>query len=784
MNSVRGRMENKMEAHESIDPALSAAVSISDQRLRWALEALGGGLWDWDLIGDESWWSPEKYALWGVEPGTPMSLQNTMALVHEDDRAYLRAVLDACIGGSTPYRCEFRIRHPVRGVRWMISQGFLVRDEHGVPSRLRGLTYDITSRKDAEEAMRESEQRYRELVQSANSAIIGWSRDGIITFINEYAQSLFGWSSAEAVGQSVGILLPERDAGGPELPDLARDIVRNPECYATHVSENVCRDGRRLCMAWTNRVILDSRGQVSEILAVGSDITELRDTEAALRVTETRFQRLADAMPQLVWTADSNGVLNYYSSRANEYAGVTPAADGGWSWQAVLHRDDRNSTLDAWRTAVATGQPYACEHRMRMAGGSMRWHLSRAMPVLDDDGRVVQWFGTTTDIHELKLAQEALHESDRRKDEFLATLAHELRNPLASIRNAIEILDHKGTKDQVSRQAQKLIKRQIRHVVRLMDDLLDISRIKLGRLLLQEAPLDLRDLIEETFEACRSLSVCKHRKLELVLPSAPLHVVGDPVRLSQVFTNLVNNACKFTRDEGLVRLVAERQGGDALVRVVDNGVGISDRDLPYLFGLFEQAGSDPCRAQRGLGIGLSLARSLVEMHGGSIEASSDGIGKGSELRVRLPLSDASPEQRLAPDVVHAQQGLPPRRILVVDDNQDIRDSLAILLRLKGHEVVKARDGLEAVESAAQCRPDIILLDIGLPELDGYAACRRIREQPFGTESIIVALTGWGQARDRRDAKDAGFDDHLVKPVESAALLELLKSLDAAKRRAT
>jgi signal transduction histidine kinase/CheY-like chemotaxis protein len=421
---------------------------------------------------------------------------------------------------------------------------------------------------------------------------------------------------------------------------------------------------------------------------------------------------------------------------------------------------------------------------MGMAGGSMRWHLSRAMPVLDDDGRVVQWFGTTTDIHELKLSQEALHESDRRKDEFLATLAHELRNPLASIRNAIEILDHKGTKDQVSRQAQKLIKRQIRHVVRLMDDLLDISRIKLGRLSLQEAPLDLRDLIEQTFEACRSLSVCKHRRLELVLPSAPLHVVGDPVRLSQVFANLVNNACKFTRDEGLVRLVAERQGGDALVRVVDNGIGISDRDLPYLFGLFEQAGSDPCRAQRGLGIGLSLARSLVEMHRGSIEAWSEGIGKGSEVRVRLPLSDASVEHEGMPDVVHAQQGLSPRRILVADDNQDIRDSFAILLRLKGHEVVKARDGLEAVESAAHYRPDIILLDIGMPELDGYAACRRIREQPFATETIIIALTGWGQARDRRDAADAGFDGHLVKPVESAALFELLESLDAAKRRAT
>jgi PAS domain S-box-containing protein len=378
-------------------------------------------------------------------------------------------------------------------------------------------------------------------------------------------------------------------------------------------------------------------------------------------------------------------------------------------------------------------------------------------------------------------AKEALREADRRKDEFLATLAHELRNPLAPIRNAVELL-RRGDEDASLRQyARGVIERQLAQLVRLIDDLLDSSRLTTGKLQLRKEPVELAAVVQSAVEASRPLLESRLQELTVTVAPEPILLEADPARLSQVVSNLLINAAKYTEKAGRVWLTAERQGDEAVVTVRDTGLGIEAAHLPRIFEMFSQAAPALERSQGGLGIGLSLVRGLVELHGGRVEAASAGAGRGSEFVVRLPVTGPAAQPPPPPDPAETAAGVRPCRILVVDDNQDTAESLAVMLRLMGHTVQTAHDGLEAVQAAAASRPDLLLLDIGLPRMNGYEAARRIREQPWGASVPIVALTGWGQEADRRRSMEAGFDHHLTKPVDAPALRGLL-ALVAAQQR--
>ncbi len=372
-------------------------------------------------------------------------------------------------------------------------------------------------------------------------------------------------------------------------------------------------------------------------------------------------------------------------------------------------------------------------------------------------------------LHELK-------EADRRKDEFLATLAHELRNPLAPVRNAVHLLRLKGTDDPELRWSRDVIERQVDHLTRLIDDLLDISRITRNKLELRRQRLELTEIISGAVEASRPLiEECGHQ-LTVTLPEQPVYLDGDAVRLAQVFLNLLNNAAKYTERGGQIHLSADREGSDVVVSIKDNGMGIPAEILPRLFQIFFQVDRSLEKSQGGLGIGLSLVRRLVELHGGSVAALSDGAGQGSEFIVRLPvLLDPAPTKRHDPGTNGNGHATAAQRILVVDDNRDAANSLAMLLRLSGHDVHTAYDGLAGVEAAEWLRPDVVLLDIGMPKLNGYDACQRIRTQPWGRDIKLVALTGWGQEDDRARSLEAGFDGHLIKPVELNALRDLLNA---------
>ena len=378
---------------------------------------------------------------------------------------------------------------------------------------------------------------------------------------------------------------------------------------------------------------------------------------------------------------------------------------------------------------------------------------------------------------ERQRAEDALLEADRNKSEFLAMLAHELRNPLAPVCNALEILCRSGDDQQKVEPLIQMMDRQVAQMVRLVDDLLDMSRISRNKLELRKSVVELASVVHQAVEATRPLCAGMNHALHVTLPPDPIYVKADAGRLAQVVGNLLNNACKFTEKGGRIRLTAKREGEQALIRVQDTGIGIAREHLPDIFDMFVQGDTSLERARDGLGVGLTLARTLVEMHDGTVEAHSAGVGQGSEFVVRLPLTSgplaASPQ---GPVTKPAAMVL--RRILVVDDNKDSAESLATLLELIGHEVHTAHDGLEAVDAAAKLEPDVILLDIGLPRLNGYEAARRIRQQRRrGSTLKLVALSGWGQEEDRRRSEAAGFDAHLVKPVDLDALSNLLAGSD-------
>jgi signal transduction histidine kinase len=407
-------------------------------------------------------------------------------------------------------------------------------------------------------------------------------------------------------------------------------------------------------------------------------------------------------------------------------------------------------------------------------------NLKRANSDLEQTNRILQG-----EVGERARAETALKEADRHKDEFLAVLAHELRNPLAPIRNAVEIMRRSALTDPQLSWSRDVVERQVKHLTRLVDDLLDVSRITRGNINLSRESVAVTTIVSRAIETIAPLIAEQRHELTVDVSEETLEVEGDLTRLTQVLGNLLNNAAKYTDPGGSIRLTARRASTDVEIRVRDNGIGIPPELLPRLFQLFTQVDGAAHRAQGGLGIGLALVRQLVQMHGGSVTAYSQGPGQGSEFLIRLPLRlksfrDASAvlDNGAAAPADGVKRG---HRILLADDNRDALDSLATLLQCDGHEVHTAGDGAEALEVAAGCHPDVVLLDIGMPKLDGYEVARRIRAEPWGKSTVLIALTGWGQDEDRRRSREVGFDSHLVKPLDPEMLSTLLARLPSRAR---
>jgi len=513
----------------------------------------------------------------------------------------------------------------------------------------------------------------------------------------------------------------------------------------------------------------------------------LEQANQALRQSEQLYRAIGESIQYGVWICDAQGRNTYASDSFLKLAGITREQSSDFRWAERLHPDDREATMLAWEECVRTGKTWYREHRVLGADGAYHPILAQGVPIQDESGRTTGWAGINLDISTLKRTEHALREADRRKDEFLATLAHELRNPLAPIRNAVKILDLPTADERQRRWGRDVISRQVRHMSLLLEDLLDVSRITRGQLELKKDFVELQAVADLAIETARPLLESKRHRFSMDLPPGRVVLEVDPLRMSQVLANLLTNAAKYTDPEGQIELNAQLTDDGLILAVKDSGIGLSADSIPGLFEMFSQVNTALDRAEGGLGIGLGLVRGLVELHGGSVEARSDGLGHGSEFLVKLPraavasAAEKTSDERQGSVVVRARAR---GKVLVADDNVDGAESLAIVLELSGYEVTRAHTGTDALEAARRLRPDAALLDIGMPGLTGYEVARRIRLEAWGRHSVLIALTGWGQQDDKQKAHAAGFDAHLTKPIDPTELEHLLAKVLSATRART
>jgi len=499
-------------------------------------------------------------------------------------------------------------------------------------------------------------------------------------------------------------------------------------------------------------------------------------TEIALAASEAMFRTITNAMPQMVWSTLPDGFHDYYNDPWYEFTGMVPGSTDGVHWADVFHPEDRDRAWHAWRHSLASGDTYEIQYRLRDRHGNYRWVLGRALPVRDDSGAIVRWMGTCTDIDDQKMAENALRLANQRKDDFLAMLAHELRNPLAPISTAAQVLRLRQGDTAYALRAGEIIERQVRHMTELVDDLLDVSRVTRGLVQMAREPVELRAVVDSAVEQVRPLIEARHHVLAVDLPAQPAFVAGDRTRLVQAVSNLLNNAAKYTQQHGSLRVALRLQDGQAAISVADNGSGMPPGLLPHVFDLFTQGERTPDRAQGGLGLGLTLVKSIAQLHGGAVTADSEGQGQGSVFTITLPVIAAPAAQ--APSGVRLAGHAPlacarqPLRITVVDDNRDAGASLAAALEAQGH-VVALFDDAEALLADAGPAAEAYILDIGLPRIDGYQLARELRARAASRGALLIALTGYGQAHDFTLSKGAGFDHHLVKPANLEQLDRIL-----------
>ena len=512
------------------------------------------------------------------------------------------------------------------------------------------------------------------------------------------------------------------------------------------------------------------------------DITAQVRMEAALRESEAKFRTIANAMPQMVWSTLPDGHHDYFNQQWYEFTGVPEDSTDGEGWNNVFHPEDQARALALWNHSLATGEVYEIQYRLRHHSGQFRWTLGRALPVRDGDDLIIRWMGTCTDIHDQKLAGELLKRESERKDEFLAMLAHELRNPLAPISTAAQMLKVPGLEEARVRQAGDIITRQVKHMTSLVDDLLDLSRITRGLVQIAHEDVDLKLVLNNAVEQALPLIHARKHALSIQMSPALAFARGDKNRLVQVVANMLNNAAKYTPQSGTIALELTVLDELAMIAVTDNGSGISAELLPCIFDLFTQGERTPDRAQGGLGLGLSLVKNITLLHDGQVTAHSDGAGLGSKFTVTLPLVERCPDVAPPSPLDTSTAAILPLTLMVVDDNLDAAQSLADLLSLDDHRVLVMEDAMSALAAPERDTVQVFILDIGLPVMNGYELARRLRADPATSKAVLIALTGYGQAHDRVLTKTAGFDHHFVKPLELDQLASVLEQVSFIERR--
>lgn len=685
--------------------------------------------------------------------------------IHPADQPEVMAAIGEAIRTQSIFQLEHRVRRVDGTLGWTFSKAIPLKDTAGRVIEWLGTASDVSERKYFEQSLQE---RSNELRQTLETAAIGLTRlDRNLRYV-----------TANAAYARVAGLPLDRIIGHTMEEVLGAEAFAKVRPYITRVLDGETVDYEAL-LPWaaagprwihaTYTPWRDAAGTVSGWVASIADITERKQAEEALAASEARFRTAIEATRDILWTNDPNGRITEQQPGWSALTGQSYEEYKGYGWAKAVHPEDAQPTIDAWEAAVATRSKFVFEHRVRRHDGQWRTFSVKALPVYNSDGVLREWVGVHTDVTDIRDANAALREADRRKDEFLATLAHELRNPLSPVRNAALILQNKAADASARELAVAIIQRQVQGMALLLDELLDISRITRGSLTLQIQRVSLKAVLDNAVEIARPMIAARRHHLDIRLPPAAVEIDVDPLRFSQAVANLLTNAAKYTDAGGHIEVRASLDDHGVTIAVKDSGIGLEPESLSGIFAMFSQVKSALSRSEGGLGIGLALVKGLVELHGGTVSVSSDGLGQGSEFRVHLPqhLSWLQEQPKVPADTRSSLT--PPRRVLIADDNKDAASTLSLLLELDGHEVNVVHDGRGALEAAQRLQPELAIIDIGMPQLNGYEVARAIRNEEWGTTIRLIALTGWGQEEDKRRAYAAGFDAHLTKPVDPEEL---------------
>lgn len=764
----------------SAESLVSIPFSTDLAAIDLALDAMAVGIFEYDPVTGAHRFSDRCKSIWGFAASEDPTPEDIMSRVHPDDRHVGKVVWQAISpGGSGRYSIEHRIVLPDGTLRWVQVAGRTVfQESHGVRRALRGYgaLRDITESKVAEQRIAERTSQLQAFVEEAPVPIVLFDRNmRYVAYSRVYAQER-GVAEVNLVGRCAYDVFPN-------MPEHWRQRHQQVLSGATERGEeefDLLASGRREWVRWELRPWYGADQKINGIIMFAELVTKRIKEQQALLESQARLELAVRAGAMGIYDFDLTSGNITWDARVREITGVGPDEPITYdTFLQLLHPEERARADTLIREASEGDIPPAECRVVNRSNGAIRW-VSATGRVLVEGGRPVRIVGVVQDVTDRKWTELALEQSleelrraDQRKDMFLATLSHELRNPLAPIRTAAQLLASPSLTPKQLKWVSEVIGRQSGHMATLLEDLLEVTRISRGKLVLRKEHTQLSAITQSAIESTRPLLDAKSHRLHVSLPAEPLTLEADPVRLAQVLSNLLENASKYTDPGGDIHLCAGVEDGSLVIRVKDNGIGIASDCIESIFTMFWQVQSGPGHTQGGLGIGLAFVKGILHLHGGTIEAHSEGPGHGSEFIVRLPIGEGS-QARADSGQTAGEAGPRERhRILIADDDKDTADTLQMLLTLSHHDVRVVYNGQEAVTVARGFRPDLALIDLDMPGLDGYGVARALRQEPATADLRLVALSGFGQPEDQRRASAAGFDEQLVKPIDPKRLQRLL-----------